>query len=88
MATTADLTKPVAVLHECTTNDASGNPRRAYVGINAEGHIVKITDEEYAGAPDWVRSLRDQGVWDVHVTVTPGQYRERLKMADRMAAAS
>jgi len=78
----------VAVLHECTTNDTNGNPRRLFTGVNAHGHIVKVEDEGYAGRPEWVRELADAGVWDVHVRVAPGHYRDRLKLAARLAGAS
>lgn len=73
-------TQIVAVLHECTTNDTNGNPRRCWTGINASGHIVRVEDEGYAGRPEWVRDLAAAGTYDVHVTVTPGHYRDRLKM--------
>lgn len=74
----------VAVLHECTTNDTNGNPRRVYVGLDAHGHIRRIEDEGYAGRPEWVRELAAAGVWDVRIDVTPKHYRERIKLGRKL----
>ena len=71
----------VSVIHARTTNDVNGNPRRCYLGIAAQGRIVRIDDEGYSGRPEWVRKLSDRGVWDVSVTVTPGQYRDYVRMS-------
>lgn len=76
---TATETHPVSVLHLCTKNDVNGNPRRLYVGLNSNGHVVRVTDEGYEGRPSWVRALSDRGVWDVRIEITPKAYREWKK---------
>lgn len=80
MNDTTDPTTIVAALHECTTNDTNGNPRRVFTAIGATGQILRVTDEGYAGTPEWVRALHDRGIWEVGVQVTPAQYKERLRL--------
>lgn len=77
----------VAALHECTTNDTYGNPRRCYTAISATGHILRVTDEGYVGAPEWILDLRSRGIWEVLVQVTPAQYRERVKLGNKLTEA-
>jgi hypothetical protein len=77
----------VAVLHECATNDTNGNPRRVWVGITKSGHVGRIEDEGYGGRPEWVRQLAIDCTWDVHIEVTPAQYRHRLHQLHAMQAA-
>lgn len=76
----------VTVIHACTQNDINGNPRRCYVGLDCAGHPVRVTDEGYVGRPDWVRELSDRGVWDFRLTVTPGQYRDLMKLGYALTA--
>lgn len=77
----------VAILHECTTNDSNGNPRRCYTGISGTGHIVRVEDEGYTGRPEWVRDLASAGVYDVHISVVPAHYRNRIKLGRGLDAA-
>lgn len=73
-----------AVVHQCTTNDRNGNPRRVYVALNECGHILGTEDEGYGGTPQWLRDLHDRGVWELRVEVTPAQYRRMVKLGDQL----
>lgn len=69
------------VLHLCTKNDTNGNPRRVYVGLDEQGHVLRTEDEGYAGAPDWVRDWRRNGTrWDVAIDVVPSEYKRWLRI--------
>lgn len=74
--TTTEIT---AALHLCTDNTTSGNPRRVFVGLDAHGHTVKVTDEGYAGRPEWVRELNARGVWEYTVRVPVSEYNRTIK---------
>lgn len=71
--------KIVSVIHARTTNNANGHPRRCYVGINCDGAIVKVHDEGFGNAPEWVKDLQAIGTYPVDVNVTPQQYRSFIR---------
>ena len=73
------MTEIASALHLTTTNTASGNPRRVFVGLDVSGHVVRITDEGYAGRPEWVRDLNARGVWEFQVPTTVTEYRRLMR---------
>jgi hypothetical protein len=58
-------------------NDTNGNPRRCALIFNAEGQVLDVIDEGYAGYPQWVRDLHELP-W-VYCNATT--YRQWLKCA-------
>ena len=77
----AEIPAPAAVLHLDAGHDRNGNPRRVFVGIDAAGTAVIVTDEGYAGTPDWVSSARPLGIRPVRIPTTASYRRDVLRDA-------
>ena len=77
----AEIPVPAAILHLDAGHDRNGNPRRVYVGIDATGTAVAVTDEGYAGEPGWVRSARSLGIEAVRIPTTASYRRDVLREA-------
>lgn len=70
----------IAVLHLNAGRDRSGNPRRLWVGIAADGTVVRVDDEGYESRPGWVRELAAAGTYPVSLQVPAVEYRRLLSL--------
>lgn len=71
---------PVLYQHVRANNDVNGNPRRAFIVYAADGTVLDVIDEGYAGPPAWLRELHQLPTFSVTVT----EYKNWLRhKADR-----
>lgn len=73
------------VLLLCTNNDANGNTRRIYVGLDERGHIARGEVENY-NPPEWVREhLQGCSGYEVRIIVSPSEWRQWRKRVEALA---
>jgi hypothetical protein len=73
----------VAIVHLRANRDSNGNPRRVFVGIDKQGHVIATTDEGFAGDPAWVRDARDGGVYAVGFDTEVAEYTRQMARVER-----
>ena len=71
------MTQPTMYQRWKAPNDTNGNPRRVFLVFDAEGNVLDVIDEGYAGRPGWLRGLIQ--LPDVHCFAH--EYRDWLRQA-------
>ena len=62
------------LVHLCTKNDSSGNPRRAWVEYNDHGMAIGFYEEGYVGSAALPERLREIRYSAPSITVAPSEW--------------
>ncbi|MFZ9349901.1 MAG: hypothetical protein ACO242_04310 [Candidatus Fonsibacter ubiquis] len=70
------------ILHFAALNDPDGNPRRVFIYVTEDGHMIAAWPEGYAGHDAVPGALREQA-WRAmqrSIQITPYQYEQALTL--------
>ena len=67
------------MIYLCTSNDANGNPRRAWFVLNDFGVCTEVYEEGYAGCSVVPDKYRDARLAAPRINVTVHEYKSWLK---------
>ena len=69
------------IIHLCTTNDANGNPRRAWAVFAPNGLIIDFHEEGYAGRFNVPPELRERSYFAPSINVSVAEWNSWRKAA-------
>ena len=69
------------LIHLCTKNDSSGNPRRAWVQFNDHGMATAFYEEGYSGSAALPEELRESRYAAPSIQVSPSEWNSWKRAA-------